>query len=155
MSSKPCPCGSQKSYDECCGPFISGKAYPETPEALMRSRYTAFTQANMPYLSSTMTIEMDEEETRAFAESAEWIGLDVHEARDNIVEFSAHFVHEGQKQRVHERSVFIQKDGRWLYNGHEHRCSGHETHQPIRVEKIGRNEPCHCGSGKKYKKCCG
>jgi preprotein translocase subunit SecA len=25
----------------------------------------------------------------------------------------------------------------------------------VRVEKIGRNEPCPCGSGKKYKKCCG
>jgi HEAT repeat protein len=32
----------------------------------------------------------------------------------------------------------------------------HETvQQPVRVEKIGRNEPCPCGSGKKYKKCCG
>ena len=28
--------------------------------------------------------------------------------------------------------------------------------QPVRVEKkVGRNEPCPCGSGKKYKKCCG
>lgn len=27
--------------------------------------------------------------------------------------------------------------------------------EPERVEKIGRNEPCPCGSGKKYKKCCG
>ena len=26
---------------------------------------------------------------------------------------------------------------------------------PKRVEKIGRNEPCPCGSGKKYKNCCG
>lgn len=26
---------------------------------------------------------------------------------------------------------------------------------PIRSEKIGRNDPCPCGSGKKYKKCCG
>ena len=26
---------------------------------------------------------------------------------------------------------------------------------PVRVEKIGRNDPCPCGSGKKYKKCCG
>ena len=25
----------------------------------------------------------------------------------------------------------------------------------VRVEKVGRNEPCPCGSGKKYKKCCG
>jgi len=27
--------------------------------------------------------------------------------------------------------------------------------QPIRARKIGRNDPCPCGSGKKYKKCCG
>lgn len=26
---------------------------------------------------------------------------------------------------------------------------------PVTVIKIGRNEPCPCGSGKKYKKCCG
>ena len=26
---------------------------------------------------------------------------------------------------------------------------------PVSVIKIGRNEPCSCGSGKKYKKCCG
>ena len=31
-----------------------------------------------------------------------------------------------------------------------------QTQQPIRAEqKVGRNEPCPCGSGKKYKKCCG
>ncbi|HOL18362.1 MAG TPA: SEC-C metal-binding domain-containing protein, partial [Bacillota bacterium] len=27
--------------------------------------------------------------------------------------------------------------------------------QPVTAEKIGRNDPCPCGSGKKYKKCCG
>ncbi len=27
--------------------------------------------------------------------------------------------------------------------------------RPVRAEKIGRNQPCPCGSGKKYKKCCG
>jgi uncharacterized protein YecA (UPF0149 family) len=26
---------------------------------------------------------------------------------------------------------------------------------PAKSEKIGRNAPCPCGSGKKYKKCCG
>ena len=30
-----------------------------------------------------------------------------------------------------------------------------ETAQPRKVKKIGRNEPCPCGSGKKYKNCCG
>lgn len=28
------------------------------------------------------------------------------------------------------------------------------TEQVIRGDKIGRNDPCPCGSGKKYKKCC-
>jgi SWIM/SEC-C metal-binding protein len=27
--------------------------------------------------------------------------------------------------------------------------------QVVRSEKIGRNDPCPCGSGRKYKKCCG
>ena len=27
--------------------------------------------------------------------------------------------------------------------------------QPVKSEKIGRNDPCPCGSGKKFKKCCG
>jgi yecA family protein len=27
--------------------------------------------------------------------------------------------------------------------------------EPLRVEKVGRNDPCPCGSGTKYKKCCG
>ncbi|WP_353948399.1 DUF1186 domain-containing protein [Sporolactobacillus sp. Y61] len=29
------------------------------------------------------------------------------------------------------------------------------SHQPVKVDKIGRNDPCPCGSGLKYKKCCG
>jgi preprotein translocase subunit SecA len=36
------------------------------------------------------------------------------------------------------------------------RGEGSESLQPVtRGKKIGRNEPCPCGSGKKYKKCCG
>ena len=27
--------------------------------------------------------------------------------------------------------------------------------EPVHVKKVGRNDPCPCGSGKKYKKCCG
>ena len=25
----------------------------------------------------------------------------------------------------------------------------------VKEQKVGRNDPCPCGSGKKYKKCCG
>jgi len=52
----------------------------------------------------------------------------------------------------------------WLNNGHTakelaERAGDHlappPTNEPIRVVKIGRNGPCPCGRGKKYKKCCG
>jgi hypothetical protein len=33
--------------------------------------------------------------------------------------------------------------------------AGEKPKQVIRKEKIGRNDPCPCGSGKKYKKCHG
>jgi uncharacterized protein YecA (UPF0149 family) len=35
--------------------------------------------------------------------------------------------------------------------------SAPEKAEPIRRDapKVGRNDPCPCGSGKKYKKCCG
>ncbi|MDP6107520.1 MAG: SEC-C metal-binding domain-containing protein, partial [Candidatus Brocadiia bacterium] len=37
-----------------------------------------------------------------------------------------------------------------------HAAGEHKRIEPIRVEqKVGRNEPCPCGSGKKYKQCCG
>ena len=37
----------------------------------------------------------------------------------------------------------------------EGRGDGTVKKQPRRVQKIGRNDPCPCGSGKKYKHCCG
>lgn len=149
-----CPCGSEKKYESCCEPLITGQAHATTPEALLRARYTAFTQANMSYLAATMTMELDEEENRACAENTQWLGLDILEVTDSTVEFSAYFILDGKERCVHERSVFIQKDGRWYYDGYEHQCDGHSAKEPIRVEKIGRNEPCPCGSGKKYKRCC-
>ncbi len=35
------------------------------------------------------------------------------------------------------------------------KVSTEEKAKPIKTQKIGRNDPCPCGSGKKYKKCCG
>ena len=49
-----CPCGSGKTYDECCEPFIRGKAFPETAEQLMRSRYSAYTLQEIPYITDTL-----------------------------------------------------------------------------------------------------
>ncbi|MDP6109524.1 MAG: YchJ family metal-binding protein, partial [Rhodospirillales bacterium] len=56
-----CPCKSGLAYDDCCGPYIAGKAAP-TAEALMRSRYTAHVEDNHAYLIETVAPESREEE---------------------------------------------------------------------------------------------
>lgn len=48
-----CPCCSEKPFSECCEPFISGEQLPQTPEELMRSRYTAYTLVDVEYLIKT------------------------------------------------------------------------------------------------------
>jgi HEAT repeat protein len=47
-------------------------------------------------------------------------------------------------------------DQRMLFTGQQPVFSRHDHPAPVAVApKPGRNEPCPCGSGKKYKKCCG
>jgi preprotein translocase subunit SecA len=42
------------------------------------------------------------------------------------------------------------------HDGHDHSHHGHShSHKQAQSDKVGRNEDCPCGSGKKYKKCCG
>ena len=55
--SSTCPCGSGSEYSSCCELLIKGKALPETAEKLMRSRYTAFTLADVVYLKKTLAPE--------------------------------------------------------------------------------------------------
>ncbi len=50
ISSSSCPCHSLKPYEKCCKTFINEVVFPQSPEQLMRSRYTAYTQANMDYI---------------------------------------------------------------------------------------------------------
>lgn len=80
------------------------------------------------------------------------MGLEVIAAQDNIVEFKARFKNDGLEQTHHEISRFRFDDGEkcWYY------VDGKNIQTPVKAEpKIGRNDPCSCGSGKKYKKCCG
>src|SRR5688500_15686614 len=50
---QPCPCGSGKLFDVCCGPLLSGKRRPATAEELMRSRFTAHVARDYAYLHRT------------------------------------------------------------------------------------------------------
>lgn len=161
MSNK-CPCGSGIEATQCCTQYISGKKSAPTAEALMRSRYSAYVLKELDYLQKTLSPEAldnnDPDSVREWAEKAEWLGLEIHDIQagqsgdaTGIVEFSAKYAVDGETLIHRERSNFRNQDGTWLYvDGRI--VSG----PPVRKErKIGRNEPCPCGSGKKYKKCCG
>ena len=158
-----CHCGSGLDWDACCGPLVRGEKIAETAEALMRSRYSAYAVGAVDYLGETLHPEhrsdWDRDATARWAEQSTWLGLEILSTEDGgpqdetgMVEFVARFTEKGQPRQHIERSRFQRVDGRWYY------VDG-ETPKPqtLRHEgpRVGRNEPCPCGSGKKYKKCCG
>jgi len=156
-----CPCGSGASLGACCGPIIGGAPAP-TAEALMRSRYTAYVIEELDHIAQTHASEarstFDQSEAENLARSAEWLGLEIQATsgggetdQTGTVEFATRYKKAGQLHVHHEKSEFRREDGRWVYVDGEMNPKG----EPRRVDKVGRNEPCPCGSGKKYKKCCG
>ncbi len=157
-----CACGSQRSYEQCCEPVVKGIRPAETAEELMRGRYTAYAKGAVEFiLSSThpdRRSECDEKAIRSWSANSVWQGLEIVSTEkgtaddvDGKVEFIANFTEERIKKSLHETGSFVKIDGSWFY------VDG-EIHPPkpfVRQEdKVNRNDPCPCGSGKKYKKCC-
>jgi SEC-C motif domain protein len=122
----------------------------------MRSRYSAFALAQFNYVNETQEDEL--EESYGQDESVEWTKLEIHECRkgrpddkQGWVWFTATYVRAGQECEMNEHSYFIRKSGRWMYSGEESSVSYIDEPLP---QKRKRNEPCYCGSGKKFKRCC-
>ncbi len=161
MTDNDCPCGSGQTLAACCGPYLGGAAPAPTAEALMRSRYSAFVTGNIDYIEQTLLPEtradFDRKNITDWAGNSSWLGLEVRSTeaggvgdQTGQVEFIARFTFGGQQHAHHEMSRFVKRDGRWWYVDGDI-----VTPRPRTVVKIGRNDPCSCGSGKKYKKCCG
>jgi SEC-C motif domain protein len=158
-----CPCGSQIAYNECCEPYITGKVPAPTAEKLMRARYTAYAKTAIDFIMSS-TIEekrkeCDEKAIRNWSQLSTWHKLEIinvekggAEDSEGSVEFIAHFTEGGILKNYHEKGRFKKISDSWFYIDGEI-----QKQQPfIRSEdKISRNAICSCGSGKKYKKCCG
>lgn len=158
-----CPCGSGQAYDACCGQYISGTTAAPTAEALMRSRYSAYVLGEIDYVQATLAAShrasFDLEAAQAWSRNSQWLGLEIHAVesgaegdQSGVVDFTASFALDGMPQQHRERAEFLREDGSWVYGDGE--VKGNPT---VRREapKVGRNEPCPCGSGKKFKKCCG
>ena len=151
-----CPCGSKNSYTDCCEPYIQGKSTPATAETLMRSRYVAYTRNDNDYLFATWHSSTRPSENPA-NEKLQWRGLEIISTEAGgenddrgVVEFRAKCRVNEESAGLDESSEFVKEDGKWYY------VDGGSI-QPIRSRenRVGRNDPCPCNSGKKYKKCCG
>ncbi len=147
-----CPCGSNQNFEQCCQPYLEQKEQAPTPEKLMRSRYTAYAQLNIDYIAATMKgpalLGFDANATLAWAQQVQWLNLKILAAppvkmpeTKGSVEFMARYLLQNQENILHEISEFHFENGRWYY-------------YDGRTPKVDRNDPCPCGSGRKYKKCC-
>lgn len=147
--SHTCPCGSGIALDDCCGKWHQGQPAPSA-ERLMRSRYSAYTLGLIDYLVATtlpaQQAALDRDSMRAWSLGSTWLGLAVEgsELIDThaFVTFTARWHDSDGEHRHRERSAFVQQAGRWYFI------------DPTVPLKAGRNDPCPCGSGQKFKKCC-
>ncbi len=117
----PCPCDSGKPFAQCCQPYLNNTTAAPTAEALMRSRYTAYTHHNRAYLLATW--HPDHRPADFNPEPLRWLGLKIlhtHRgtATDNngTVHFIARYKGEhGRAYKLEEHSEFIKQDGHWYY----------------------------------------
>ncbi|WP_177164281.1 YchJ family metal-binding protein [uncultured Fusobacterium sp.] len=133
----------------------------KTAEELMRARYHAYETCDMEFIKESHdpdnTEGIDWAECEKWARESQWLGLEIistikggEDDKDGIVEFKATYIENGKTIVHHERSYFVKKNGVWFYQKWLP-----ITSTRINENKVGRNDPCPCGSGKKYKKCCG
>ncbi|MBN1578493.1 MAG: YchJ family protein [Chitinispirillaceae bacterium] len=158
-----CPCGSRLSYADCCEPFISGAALAPTAEKLMRARYSAYAKTAVDFIIATMIEEKrkecDEKAIRTWSELSTWHKLEIvttekgsPDDTEGVVEFIAHFSEDGIRKNYHEKGTFRKVNGAWLYLDGEIQKQKPYVRSDV---KPSRNDLCSCGSGKKYKRCCG
>ncbi|SOC86189.1 SEC-C motif-containing protein [Ensifer adhaerens] len=152
----PCPCGSGKLILACCSPILAGKPAP-TAEALMRSRYTAYATGRLDYIEETCAgpaaKAFDRREAERSGLGTEWLGLAITGREAGLegdetgkVNFTFRVRQNGQEASASEVSLFRKIDGRWFYWDREDKA---------KPGRVGRNDPCPCGSGKKFKACHG
>lgn len=157
-----CPCGSGLNYTECCGAVIAGNRNARTAEELMRARYSAYAKGEIDFIYNSTHPEkrsdFDREGTVNWSKNSEWLKIEIlsttggtENDTEGEVEFVASFKYNGVAQKHHELAKFSKTGETWYFD------DGKPVNaKPLKApDRPGRNDPCSCGSGKKYKKCCG
>lgn len=151
-----CPCGSLQSLGQCCWPIINKTSRAETPEKLMRSRFSAYVLKKYDYIVNTYASEprkqLNKTDISQASVNTSWCKLELVDTEYNeatgVVEFIAYYQEQGQFFAMHEKSEFVLENKQWRY------LTGTMLAKTGKII-LGRNDACLCGSGKKYKRCCG
>jgi SEC-C motif-containing protein len=160
-----CSCGLEKSYAECCQPIIKGKKKALTAEQLLRARYSAFAHGEIDFIVQShhtkTAADLKRDEIEEWAKGSDWLGLKLlkfeagseNDTSGKIAFHVQYKTHGEEKVKDHyELSEFEKEGGEWKFLD----AQGLQMGTYVRgAPKIGRNDPCHCGSGKKLKKCHG
>ena len=146
-----CPCGNNLPLNNCCAPIIQGQVVANSPEQLMRSRYTAYVLKAKEYLLESWDI-MYRPESISFEHEVHWLRLEITDthkfnSEDNTgnISFIATSICDDSLVEMKEKSTFIKKNGMWFYQKGELTTTR---------KTIALNGKCPCGSGKKFKRCC-
>lgn len=175
-----CPCQIHPSssaisspllYKDCCQPYHdrlydSEDNKANTAERLMRTRYSAFVLIKPEYIVKTtlpaQQALLDIKAIESWAKETDWAGLEIVAHMPKLgkrhaqVEFKAHFKPTNNAgnlvdkiQAHHELSTFVKvknkanNDARWYFL------------DPTVEMTVSQKQPCICGSGEKFKRCCG
>ena len=158
-SDAPCPCGGGKTFGACCKPLLEEVERAATAGQLMRSRFTAHVVGDYRHLHRTYLGTARQPYAEPTGEpDVDWTRLVIHQEEPGtrpgtaFVDFSAYYDAEGREGALHEKAEFAQVDGHWIYTR-----AVREGPAPIKstAPKVGRNDPCPCGSERKFKHCCG
>lgn len=115
---KACPCGG-KVFATCCWPYHSGAAVADTPEKLMRARYSAYVTMDEDYLRATWHPSTRPDDEALTSPFLKWLGLEIKAVKQQGEQGTVHFVARcregGRGRRMEEISRFAFEDGLWFY----------------------------------------
>jgi SEC-C motif-containing protein len=163
MENDLCPCGTQKPYSGCCEGVIKGLITPASAADLMRARYSAFARHEIDFILDSVSParrkDFDRKGIEDWSRNSDWDGLEIVSTEKGgpgdatgQVEFIAKYREKGEENKHHELATFVKIEGSWYFDD-----GRAPPVKQVRSEgpKVGRNDPCPCGSGKKFKKCHG
>lgn len=132
--------------------------WPQSARALLEARYKAFVSGDIDFLIEShhpeLRSQLNRDAIQSWSAESKWSGLEIEDEKvaddKTFITFTVKYERNFDRINHREYAEFRKEGDKWYYYDSEF-----PKPEPVKVDKVGRNDPCTCGSGKKYKKCCG